>query len=268
MTAADSYYASDTALSAGLEPGGEAAEMERRLLEQLPQVKVIARRIHDRLPPHVPLDDLVQAGIVGLMDAVYKYDPGKKVPLPAYAKFRIRGAILDSLRDLDWSPRQLRRKSRRIEDAHRKLHAELGRPATDEELAAALELPLEELQQVMGQLRGLQITSFDEPSGADDEATEPGPGANQPAPFADPYSACLRTEMQTLLAAGIAELPEREQQVLSLYYYDELTMKEVGAVLGVGESRVCQIHSAALVRLRSRLRRPQPAAAAAPGGMR
>ncbi len=258
MSAAGRYYASEAALGADPEAGAQAAEIERRLMEQLPQVKVIARRIHDRLPPHVPLEDLVQAGIVGLMDAVHRFDPGKNVPLPAYAKFRIRGAILDSLRELDWSPRELRRKSRRLEEAHRQLHAQLGRPASDEELAAALALSLEELQQVMGDLRGLHLTSLDEPGGGEDA---PGSASAAGGPFDDPFTACLGSERKALLTQAIALLPPREQQVLALYYFEELTMKEVGAVLGVGESRVCQIHSAALVRLRARLR---PAAGGVP----
>lgn len=251
MTAAERYCVNDATLDGGLEPGSQAAEIERRLMEQLPQVQTIARRIHDRLPPHVPLDDLVQAGIVGLIDAVHKYDPGKHVPLPAYAKFRIRGAILDSLRDLDWSPRELRRKSRRIEDAHQKLGTELGRPATEEELAAALGMSLAELQHVLGDLRGLQIGSLDEPA---EEGWPAEEAAVAGEPFSDPFTACLDGEMRGLLAQAIAALPEREQQVLSLYYFEELTMKEVGAVLGVGESRICQIHSTAMVRLRSQLR--------------
>lgn len=259
MTAAERYYANDAALDS-MEPGSDASEIERRLFEQLPQVKTIARRIHDRLPPHVPLDDLVQAGIVGLMDAVHKFDPRKNVPLPAYAKFRIRGAILDSLRELDWSPRELRRKSRRIEDAHRKLSAGLGRPATDEEVAAELGVTLDQFQQLLGELRGLQLGSLDEPAGEDGPADwAPAAGTE---PFADPFAACFDGEMKELLADAIAGLPPREQQVLSLYYFEELTMKEVGAVLGVGESRICQIHAAAMVRLRARLR-PSRAAARA-----
>lgn len=261
MTAAERYCANDSALGGGPEADEAAGEMERRLLEQLPQVRTIARRIHDRLPRHVPLDDLVQAGIVGLMDAVHKYDPGKHVPLPAYAKFRIRGAILDSLRDLDWSPRELRRQARRMEDALHRLNAELGRPATEEELAAALGVELKELQQLLGELRGLQIGSLDEPAEDDRPAAE-APAERGEAP-GDPFTACLDGEMRNLLAGAIAALPEREQQVLSLYYFEELTMKEVGAVLGVGESRICQIHSAALVRLRAHLRPARGAGACA-----
>lgn len=254
MTAAQAYQSGPD----------EAAEIERRLLEQLPQVHLIARRIHDRLPRHVALDDLVQAGVVGLMDAVRKYDASKNVPLPAYAKFRIRGAILDSLRALDWSPRELRRKARDIEEAHARLHAALGRAASDEEVAAELRMELEQFQQLLGELRGLELGSF--------EAQFPGEesGAYLPnAPEQDPYFVCLRSELKRELAQAIEELPDRERQLMALYYFEELTMKEIGAVLGIGESRVCQIHASVLIRLRARLRAMSPerrpaAATAAP----
>ncbi|MCU1312087.1 MAG: fliA [Candidatus Angelobacter sp.] len=131
----------------------QAAERESVLLEQLPQVKFIARRIHDRLPPHVELDDLVNAGVIGLMDAMKKYDPAKKVMFKSYAQFRIRGAILDSLREMDWSPRILRKKARRIEEAHRKLSAELGRGATEQEIANELGMQLNDYQVLLGELR-------------------------------------------------------------------------------------------------------------------
>lgn len=225
---------------------------EAILMQQLPQVRYIAKRIHDRLPAHVPLEDLIQAGIVGLMDALQKYDPSKNVQVHAYARFRIRGAILDSLRELDWGPRELRRQSRRIEQAHRRLRLELGRNATDDEVARELGLPLEEYQQLLGELRGLDLGSLH-----DDQGDENGEAqiANIPnnSPDNDPFRLCEKKEMKALLADLISELPEREQQILSLYYFEELTMKEVGAVLGVGESRISQIHSSVLVRLRSRL---------------
>jgi RNA polymerase sigma factor for flagellar operon FliA len=227
-------------------------ERERLLLEHLPQVKYIARRIHDRLPAQVPLDDLVHAGVVGLIDAVEKFDPSKNVQLKSYAKFRIRGAILDSLRELDWSPRHLRRQARCIEEAHRDLKLRLGRSATEPELAAELGMKLEDFQHLLGELRGLdlgslQMESSDPQSDEDLVSYDPG-GAEK-----DPFFQCLHGEMKSLVASALDDLDEKEKQVVTLYYLEELTMKEVGAVLGVGESRVSQIHSVAIVRLRARL---------------
>ena len=242
--------------------GPAAAGSDQLLLEQLPQVKFIARRIHERLPQHVPFDDLLHAGIVGLIDAMHKYDASKNVRFASYAKFRIRGAILDSLRDMDWSPRDLRRKARRLETTMQKLQTELGHSASEPELAAAMGMTLEEFQHMLDEIRGLevgslQIESLEDGRETDLSETSPGP-ADQ-----DPLSLYMQGERKQMLADAIAQLPEREQQVLALYYQEELTMKEVGAVLGVGESRVSQIHSVAVARLRAALATTGQARAAA-----
>ncbi|MGA8220409.1 MAG: FliA/WhiG family RNA polymerase sigma factor [Candidatus Acidiferrales bacterium] len=226
---------------------------DQLLLEHLPQVQYIARRIHDRLPPQVLLEDLVHAGILGLMDAVRKYDPSKNVQLKHYAEFRIRGAILDSLRQVDWSPRALRRQGRRLEQAISDCKGRLGRDPTEPEIAAELNMNLEDLQHLMGDLRGLDIGSLQADSnepGSGEEALQYRPGSEEE----DPFHQTLRSEMTGLLAKAIGELPDREREVLALYHFEELTMKEVGAALGIGESRVSQIHTAALLRLRVRLR--------------
>jgi len=227
-------------------------ERERLLLEQLPQVRYIARRIHERLPRHVPFEDLVHAGVVGLIDALHKFDRSKHVQFGSYAKFRIRGAILDSLREMDWSPRDLRRKARRLEEAHNKLRSELGRNPSEPELAAELGLDLRGLQSLLGEIDGLEVGSFRVLSprdGKEEDLCEYLPDDPEQTPLLQ----CLRSEMKQLLARAIEELPEKERQVLALYYFEELTMKEVGAVMGVGESRVSQIHSMAVIRLRVRL---------------
>ena len=228
-------------------------QREQLLLDHLPQVQYIARRIHDRLPPQVLLEDLVHAGILGLMDAVRKYDPSKNVQLKHYAEFRIRGAILDSLRQVDWSPRALRRQARRLEQAVLDCKARLGRDPSEPEIAAELQISLESLHHLLGDLRGLDIGSLqadaNDPNG-DELAAQNRPAADQE----DPYHLTLRAEMSGLLEKAIGELPARERQVLALYHFEELTMKEVGAVLGIGESRVSQIHTAAVIRLRARLR--------------
>jgi len=227
-------------------------ERERLLLEQLPQVRYIARRIHERLPRHVPFEDLVHAGVIGLIDALHKFDQAKHVQFGSYAKFRIRGAILDSLREMDWSPRDLRRKARRLEEANHALRARLGRNPSEVELAAELGLDLHGLQILLGEIDGLEVGSLrvqSQRDGKEEDLCEYLPDD----PEETPLLLCLRSEMKELLSRAIEDLPEKERQVLALYYYEELTMKEVGAVLGVGESRVSQIHTMAVVRLRARL---------------
>lgn len=233
--------------AAGIDP----AERQRLLMENLPEVRYIARRIHDRLPSHVPFDDLVHAGILGLIDAVDKFDPRKNVQLKSYARFRIRGAILDSLRQMDWSPRNLRRQARQIEEANRELAAEFGRAPTESEIAVRLGMPLEEFQHLLGELRGLDLGSLHNQS--EDGTAEEDVTAIATRPEEDPFQITFRGEIRNLLAGAISELDDKERQVLALYYLEELTMKEVGVILDVGESRVSQIHTAALIRLRSRL---------------
>jgi RNA polymerase sigma factor for flagellar operon FliA len=237
-------------------------ERNRLLLEQLPQVRYIARRIHDRLPQSVCVEDLVHAGVLGLIDALAKYDPTKNVQLKSYAKFRIRGAILDSLRGLDWSPRDLRRKARQMETVHSQFKAEHGRAATEPELAVAMGLELDDFYIFLRDLRGLDLGSLEMESSEDGHETMALAGAST-QPEDDPFHICMKTEMKELLTAAIGDLPEKERQVLALYYYEELTMKEIGQVLGVGESRVSQIHSAAVVRLRASMR---PAIETRPSG--
>ncbi len=248
-------YSTGSGSSAGHMPGGAAGldqmsplERERLLMEHLPTVRYLARRIHERLPQHVDLDDLVSAGVVGLMDAFSKFDHGKKVQFKSYAQFRIRGAILDSLRTLDWSPRELRRKGRAVEEAMRGLTQKLGRAPAEQEVAGAMSISLAEYQGLLGELKGLEIGSLhmerSEDSGDEELAYIPG------APEDDPLFRCLKGEMKQRLADAIEELPEKERMVLTLYYYEELTMKEIGLTLGVVESRVSQIHSSAVVRLR------------------
>jgi RNA polymerase sigma factor for flagellar operon FliA len=226
-------------------------DRDQLLLEHLPTVRYLARRIHERLPQHVELDDLISAGVVGLIDAFSKFDHTKQVQFKSYVQFRIRGAILDSLRTLDWSPRELRRKGRAVEEAIRSVTHKLGRVPSEQEIAHEMELGLSEYQHLLGELKGLEIGSLHmertEDSGDEELAYLPG------APDEDPLFRCLQGEMKQRLTDAIEELPEKERIVLTLYYYEELTMKEIGLTLGVVESRVSQIHSSAVVRLRAAL---------------
>lgn len=234
------------------------AERERVLLEQMPQVKFIARRIHDRLPQHVELDDLISAGVIGLMDAMKKYDPAKNVQFKSYAQFRIRGAILDSLRELDWGPRALRRRARAIQEAHRKLAAELGRAATEPEVAAELGMHSHDYQVLLGELRGLDLGSI-HPESDDENGTEELTDRLPDDKQEDAFQLLLKSETKATLTAAISELNERERQVLALYYFEELTMKEIGGIMGVVESRVSQIHTSAVIQLRVKLQVLAPA---------
>ncbi len=226
-------------------------ERDALLVEHLGTVRYIARRIHERLPQHVDLDDLVSAGVVGLIDAFSKFDHSKKVQFKSYAQFRIRGAILDSLRTLDWSPRELRRKGRAVEEAIRAVTQRIGRAPSEQEIAAEMKLSLAEYQQLLGDLKGLEIGSLhverSEDSGDEELTYVAG------SPEEDPLFRCLKGEMKQRLADAIDNLPEKERMVLTLYYYEELTMKEIGLTLGVVESRVSQIHSSAVLRLRAAL---------------
>jgi RNA polymerase sigma factor for flagellar operon FliA len=244
----------------GDEPAGgadlDAAERERLIREQLPQVHYLARSIHLSLPRHVLLEDLVSCGVLGLIDAIQKYDPAKNVRLKTYAQFRIRGAILDSLRELDWSPRDLRKKARHIEEARAQLRAEFGRDPGQPELAARLRMGLGELQRLEGELDGLDLESLDAP--LRNHRQEPvRPADRLAAPEPSPLECCLRSEIKARLGEALDALPAKEREALALYYYEELTMKEVGARLGVGESRISQMHSAALARLRARMPDPE-----------
>jgi RNA polymerase sigma factor for flagellar operon FliA len=228
-------------------------ERQRLLAEHLPEVRYIARRIHERLPRQMAFEDLVNAGVVGLIDALHKYDKGKHVLFGSYAKFRIRGAILDSLRASDWSPRDLRSQSRRLEEANDKLRLKLGRHASEPELAGEMNITLAALQKLVGQISSLEIGSLrriSPESGQDEDLCEFLPDERQEGPLAQ----FLNSEMRELLTRATAELPEKERHVLVLYYFEELTMKEVGMVLGIGESRVSQIHSLAVMRLRARMK--------------
>jgi RNA polymerase sigma factor FliA len=233
-------------------PGALSSEQERVLLEHLPIVRFLARRIHERLPQHVDIEDLVSAGVVGLMDAFSKFDPTKQVQFRSYAQFRIRGAILDSLRTLDWSPRELRRKGRAVEEAIRVLSHRVGRAPDEAAVAAEMTLSLVEYQQLLGDLKGLEIGALhmerNEDSGEEELAYIPG------RPEDDPLFNCLRGELEDRLSEAIANLADRERLVMTLYYYEEMTMREIGLALGVVESRVSQVHASAVMHMRSALK--------------
>lgn len=224
---------------------GDTAQV---IVELLPEVRVIARHMRRHLPPHLSQEDLEQAGVIGLMQATEKFDPYRSVPIKSYARFRIRGAMLDSLRKLDWIPRRLRERSRLLKDARSRLSVTLGRDPEPAEIAAELGLPIHELWRLLAAVDTLDVKQLQ------DDDPDYVPYAPD-APDADPFSLCAQGEKKAILARAISQLSQRECEVLSLYYFEELTMKEVAAAIGVHQSRISEIHSQALSKLRAKLPR-------------
>ena len=225
-------------------------ERERLILEHLPQVRLIARRIKERLPENITLEDLVSTGVLGLISAIDHFDPAQNVKLKTYAEYKIRGAILDSLRGLDWAPRQKRRRSKQIEAAIVAVEQRLQRSPTEEEIAAQLDIPLDEYHVWLVEIRGLNIASLEyagNDQGKDLLHYIPDDGENLPSTLLE------RAELGRLLAKGIDGIPKMEQTVLSLYYKEELTLREIAQVVNLHESRISQLKSQAILRLRSQL---------------
>lgn len=231
-------------------------ERERLILEHLPQVRLIARRIHERLPESVNLEDLVSTGILGLISAIDRFDPGQKVKLKTYAEYKIRGAILDSLRGLDWAPRQQRRRSKLIEMAVANLEQHLHRAPTEDEIAGELGLSLEEYHEWLVEIRGLNVGSLEHAPGEEE-------GRDLLKFISDkqddwPSHLLERAELKRILAQAISRMPYIERTVLGLYYQQELTLREISRVVKLHESRVSQLKTQAIVRLRAFVRQKWP----------
>ena len=215
------------------------------VLENLPLVKAIAIRVHENLPVHVDVDDLVHAGVLGLFDAVTKYDASKNVAFHAYAKHRIKGAILDSLRQLDWASRDLRKRQKRVDAVTRDLSLKLCRTPTESEVAEEMGVSVDRWRHMMIELRTVGLVSTW--THADQERDRTQDFSCRPE--FQPDRMCEQRELQSTLARAIGQLPERYQKVVFLYYTNNLTMKEIGEVLGVNESRISQIHKTALKKM-------------------
>jgi RNA polymerase sigma factor for flagellar operon FliA len=228
----------------------QKAARDRIVIEHLPLVKAIAIRVHENLPVHVDLDDLVHAGIMGLFDAVTKYMPEKKVAFSSYAKHRIKGAILDSLRQLDWASRDLRRRHKQVEAATRDLCSSLQRTPTEAEIAQKMGVDIERWRHMMADLQcsGLVSMSARRP----DQEDLPAPDYPAKAETR-PDNMCAREQLHDLLWVAMRKLPDRYQKVVVLYYTKEMTMREIGEILGINESRVSQIHKSALEKMESAL---------------
>jgi RNA polymerase sigma factor for flagellar operon FliA len=233
------------------------AERERLILEHLPQVRLIARRIQERLPENISLEDLISTGVIGLISAIDNFDPSHNVKLKTYAEYKIRGAILDSLRGLDWAPRQKRRQAKQIEAAIATAEQRLQRVALEEEIAAELKISVEEYRSWLIEIRGLNIASLEcagPETGKDLLQYIPDEGGQQPAALLE------RAELQRLLAEGIEGIPAIEKTVLGLYYQEELTLREIAEIVKLHESRISQLKSQAILRLRNYLGTRWPAA--------
>ncbi len=229
---------------------------EKLILDHLPQVKLIARRIHERLPVSVSLDDLISTGVVGLIAAIDRYDASHDVKLKTYAEYKIRGAILDSLRGLDWAPRQQRKRAKLIEAAIAALEQQHQRMPVEEEIAAHLGLSISEYQDWLSEARGLTLGSL-ENAGTEDE------GCDLLRYLADsdedwPSQIVERAELERLLADAIEKMPGLERTVLSLYYYEEMTLREIAKIVDLHESRISQLKSQAILRLRSYVQKRWP----------
>lgn len=224
---------------------------ERPLAEFAPLVKRIANFMVAKLPASVEVDDLIQVGMIGLMDALSRYEEAPGAQFETYAAQRIRGAMLDELRQTDWLPRGARKSMRQIEAAVHALQQRLGRSPIEAEIASKLQVPLADYQQMLLDARGTQLIHYEDfmEDGDDDFLERNCPNSN-----ADPLASLLDDNLRQVLISAISDLPEREKMLMGLYYEQELNFKEIGAVLGVTESRVCQIHSQAVARLRVKLK--------------
>lgn len=232
-------------------------ERERLIMEHLPQVRLIARRIQERLPESVILEDLVSTGVIGLISAIDNFDCSHNVKLKTYAEYKIRGAILDSLRGLDWAPRQKRRQAKQIESAISQVEQRVHRAPTEDEIAAELGISIEEYHEWLVDIRGLNVASLEysgKEQGRDLLHFLPDESDNLPSAILE------RSELERLLAEGLDAIPAVERTVLSLYYKEELTLREIASIVNLHESRISQLKSQAILRLRSHLAAQWPSA--------
>jgi RNA polymerase sigma factor for flagellar operon FliA len=231
-------------------------QREQLILEHLPQVRLIARRIHERLPDSVSLDDLISTGIVGLISAIDRFDPRHNVKLKTYAEYKIRGAILDSLRGLDWAPRQQRKRSKQIESAIQVLEQRLYRSPTEEEIAGELALSMEEYHEWLVDVRAVNLGRLESAAPDEDGRDLLKYISNHEDSW--PNRIVERSQLEELLGEAIHRMPQVERTVLSLYYQEELTLREISTILRLHESRISQLKSQAILRLRAYLEKRWP----------
>jgi RNA polymerase sigma factor FliA len=224
------------------------------ILKHLSQIRCVAHKICAKLPACIDANDLIGDGVLGLLDAVDKYDPARGVSFKTYAQYRIRGAILDSLRSQDWMSRSVRQKSRKLMSTRQSIELLLGRAPTDEEVADAMDISLGKLHELMEKVSGTKLDSLSEPAFSDNGIADPKSTKADSSNLADPFSHLLQSEIRYYLASAIDDLPDRERTIISLYYYEDFTMAEIGHCLNLNRSRISQIHSRAMMKLRTSLR--------------
>jgi RNA polymerase sigma factor for flagellar operon FliA len=224
------------------------------ILKYTPLIRFIANRIAVRLPSHIDIEDMVNTGVLGLMDAIEKYDPERGVKFETYAEFRIKGAILDELRALDWVPRSVRKIATWVENTNTALEKKFGRPANDNELACAMDIEVDKLHEFISRTSGISLLSL-EMVGKFKDSKRPLLDFLSDSVEKTPLEILKLDELRNHVANCIERLPEKEKLVISLYYYDELTMKDIGKVLNLTESRVSQIHTKAILRLKGKLKK-------------
>ena len=232
-----------------------AEKRNELILTYTPLIKYIATRLAARLPAQVSLDDLISCGIIGLIDAINKFDVSKNVQFKTYAEFRVKGAMLDELRALDWVPRSIRRKTTDLEKAYADIEKQVGRPATDEEVAQNMGLSLDDFYKLLDETKSVSFMDIEFLRQKATEANDPTLAETFAMDDNDPFTAINLGQIRELIANAISDLPEKEKLTVSLYYQDELTMKEIGEVLGYTESRISQMHSKAMYRLRTKLKK-------------
>lgn len=230
-----------------------AADKDKLILEYAPLIKFIAQKIAVRLPSNIELDDLISSGVIGLMDAIDKYDSTRDNKFKTYAEFRIRGAILDELRAQDWVPRSIRDKAKLLDKTLVQLEVDLGRVATDDEVSKALNMSIEEYHDLINQVRPVSLLSIDEAQTFSNVDKKSILNILEGTKLNNPYNQLNVKTIKNVVTQAIEELPERQRLVLSLYYYEDLNLKEIGKVLRVTESRVSQLHAQAVTRLRAKL---------------
>lgn len=230
-----------------------ADQKDKLIMEYAPLIKFIAQKIAVRLPSHIELDDLISSGVIGLMDAIEKYDPQRDNKFKTYAEFRIRGAILDELRAQDWVPRSVRDKAKLLDKTIVQLEAELGRSPSDEEVADRLQVSMDEFHELVNQVRPVSVLSIDEASTFSSVDKVSILNLLEGCKLNNPFNQLKIKSVKAIVTKAIEELPERQRLVLSLYYYEDLNLKEIGKVLRVTESRVSQLHAQAVTRLRAKL---------------
>ncbi len=236
------------------QPKEKLGTREEIIREYAPLIKYIAQKIAARLPANIELDDLISSGVIGLMDAIEKYDPTRDNKFKTYAEFRIRGAILDELRSQDWVPRSVREKAKLLERVYVKLESEIGRPATDEEVCAELKITQEEYHELLNQVRSISLLSYDDLNSLSKGDRRTALGLSETGKAHTPFSEVNLAHIKNIISQSIHDLPEKQRLVLSLYYYEDMNLKEIGKVLDVTESRVSQLHTQAVLRLRAKLK--------------